>query len=839
MQIILILASLVFFLTIIRVIANSIFANVDMDRTADMLVFRVIFPKKESEKDDQKESSSGIQKFQDAVSVAEQLYTGLHSIYKGGYFYKVFGQNHISLEMTAYQNEIFYYLVIPKKLYQLVEKQVTAFYPDVILEETDGSPLFSTGSIQKGAYLHLDKGFEYSLRTYTSSESDPVNSIINTLSKVGENEGASVQILVRPIKNGWQDKVKSLVKSMAKGKDGKGEAGQISKTIVSAVNTILKGVEEGGSDKSMDDMVRTPLSEDLQKKLETKTRKVGFETVIRVVTSAPDDLSADSHLTNIISSFTQYGEPDLNSLSAFTPKKSKQIVAAYIRRSFDVPKSSSIPFSKSKFIFILGAEELASLYHFPNTRFNKSSAIHWQNFKIQAAPPNVPNKRKHPGDLHLGANVYRGTKTPVYMNFEDRFRHFYLIGQTGTGKSQMLNYMARQDLKNKDVGMCFIDPHGDEAENLLGWIPRERADDVVFFDPADTERPMGLNMLEADTPEEKDFIALEAMNMMIKMFGNEVFGPRIQDYFRNGCLTLMDNPEGGCITDIVKLFTDEAYQKVLVERVKNPIVKSFWTQQMAMTGQREKSEMIPYFAAKFGQFVTNTMIRNIMGQAKSSFDIGKIMDERKILIVKLSKGLIGDINANLLGMILVNKIQVAAMRRQNMPSNERAPFFLYVDEFQNFVTDAFESILSEARKYRLGLVIAHQYIDQILDTGMGSKGGAQEKVKNAVFGNVGTMMNLKIGAKDAEYLAKEMGPTFSEQDLINLPGFNACMKLNIDNQISKPFSVQTVKTWSLPEIRDKEAADAYKQISRLTYGRDKKFVDKEILARLGVLGVDE
>ncbi len=808
---------------LVFIVYSSIKRKKEDEYALDMVILKILIPKKESDKDDQKENSSGIQKFQDAVAIAEQLYTGLHSTYKNKWVNKLFGQDHISLELTAYGNEIYYYLVIPKKLYPLIEKQVTAFFPDIILEENEDAPIFAENSIQKSAYLKLEKGFEYSLKTYQNAESDPMNSIINAISKVGEDEGACIQTLIRPRKNGWQKEVKELVKKLAKGEES---GGNLLSKMFGFINTILTGSDKDNESQTPE--VRTPLSDELHKSLENKSRKIGFETVIRIITSSKDEFSAEAHLTNILSSFIQFGEPDLNSFVDFTPKNSKNSVIKYIKRSFSTPRK----INPSK--MILGAEELASFYHFPNIRFNKSSALNWQNFKIAPAPSNVPKTRESDGDLHLGHNVYRGVKTPVYMRFEDRFRHFYLIGQTGTGKSQMLSYMARQDLKNKKVGMCFIDPHGDEAEDLLGWIPRERADDIVFFDPSDIERPMGLNLLEADTPEEKDFIALEAMNMMVKMFGNEIFGPRIQDYFRNGCLTLMDNPEGGCITDIVKLFTDEAYQKVLVEKVKNPIVKSFWTQQMAMTGDREKKEMIPYFAAKFGQFITNTMIRNIMGQKKSSFDIAKIMDEGKILLVKLSKGLIGDINANLLGMIIVNKIQVAAMKRQNMPKEKRTPFFLYVDEFQNFVTDAFESILSEARKYRLGLIVAHQYIDQLLDTGLGSKGGAQEKVKNAVFGNVGTMMNLKIGAKDAEYLVKEMAPIFSEQDLINLPGFNACLKLNIDNKISQPFSVQTQKTWLIPEKRDKEAADAFKQISRLTYGREKKFVDKEILARLGV-----
>jgi hypothetical protein len=343
---------------------------------------------------------------------------------------------------------------------------------------------------------------------------------------------------------------------------------------------------------------------------------------------------------------------------------------------------------------------------------------------------------------------------------------------------------------------------------------------------------MGLNLLEGKTPEERDLIALDAMNMMVKMFGEEIFGPRIQDYFRNGCLTLMeDEEEGGAITDLVRLFTDDEWQKYKVGKVKNQVVRSFWEKQMAATGQREKQEMIPYFAAKFGQFTTNTLIRNIVGQTKSAFDIGECMNTGKILLMNLSKGLIGDINSQLLGLMVVNKIQVAAMRRQRQSSAERRDFFLYIDEFQNFVTPSIESILSEARKYRLGLVLAHQYLDQLEKE---SKIAGSVSLKGAIFGNVGTMIFYKIGPQDAEVCAKEMAPVFSEQDLVNVEAFKAAMKLSINGQPSRPFSIDVPRPWlEKTYVKDAQAGEAFKQLSRLKYGRAKEFVDREILRRIG------
>lgn len=315
---------------------------------------------------------------------------------------------------------------------------------------------------------------------------------------------------------------------------------------------------------------------------------------------------------------------------------------------------------------------------------------------------------------------------------------------------------------------------------------------------------------------------------MIKLFDEETFGPRIQDYFRNGVLTLMADPNGGAITDIMRLFTDDAFQRAKVKHIQNPVVKSFWTNQMAKTGAREKQEIIPYFAAKFGQFYTNGMIRNIIGQTKSSFDFTDAMDNKKILFMNLSKGMTGDFNSKLLGLIIVAKIQTAALRRQKQTKGARTDFFLYIDEFQNYVTDSIESILSEARKYRLGLNIAHQYMSQI-DTS-GQKKGVN--LKDAVLGNVGTMMCYKIGAQDAEIMAKEMAPTFTDQDLVNIDKYKAVMKLSIDTQPSKPFSITPCNPYL--ETGNPEMATALKQISRLTHGRSKKFVEKEIFARLDV-----
>lgn len=440
----------------------------------------------------------------------------------------------------------------------------------------------------------------------------------------------------------------------------------------------------------------------------------------------------------------------------------------------------------------------------------------------------------------MGWNEYRNNRTPIYFSKKDRGRHHYIIGKSGWGKSVFIGYLARQDLWSGD-GLCVIDPHGDLVEDIVSFTPKERAKDMIIFDPADYERPMGLNMLDiiATDPAlrsiEKDRAALDATSIFIKMYGDEIFGPRIQHYFRNGCLTLMDDEEeGGTLIDVPRLFVDEGFMKYKTSKIKNVMVKSFWDHEYAQTGDREKQEMIPFFSAKFGPFITNTTMRNIIGQTKSAFNLRQVMDQQKVLMVNLSKGRIGDLNAQLLGLIMVSKINMAAMSRADIPEDQRKDFYLYVDEFQNFATDTFGEILSEARKYRLALIMAHQFIAQI--GGNGAKKGDKPSIKDAVFWNAGTIMSFKVGAEDAEYLEKEYAPMLSQQDIIGIANFTTYCKLNIDNATTRPFDLKTIwdNTYKNPEV-----SKIIKEYSRKMYGRKKEYVDMEIEARMGIVREDE
>lgn len=798
----------------------------DRRRERQLVFLQILMPKKESKEDKEQESeqfSSG-KDFKEVLGVMDHLYQSVYGIYNSRLSRFWSNQDFLSLEYAALAGEILFFIVCPRRIAHLLEKQITSFYPDAIVDEVEDYNIFTAQSEVAAETLFPSQDYSFSFKAYAEMKSDPLNAITNAFSKLKPSEGAAVQFVIRPVASGWQKKLAKAAVKMINPKKHHAKwwnpvvwLSTLFEFFTSGEDVVdLKTEEESTGNRV------TQVQEERSKALDEKAQNPGYSCVVRLVASADSSEAAHHVLEGVKAAFAQFNSVRGNSFRRPYLSDQRQIVTRFIRRAPCATLLQRIMFPR----MIAGTSELASFFHVPNIKYNKVTTIKWQNFKVAPTPKNMPEE-----GLFLGFNTVRGEKKKIFIKNEDRFRHFYVIGQTGTGKSSIIQLMARQDFHNRK-GLCVVDPHGSLVEDLIPYIPRDRADDVIYFNPADTERPMGLNMLEGKTEEERDLIALDAMNMMVKMFGEEIFGPRIQDYFRNGCLTLMaDEEEGGAITDLVRLFTDDEWGKYKVTKVKNPIVRSFWEKQMAQTGQREKQEMIPYFAAKFGQFTTNTLIRNVVGQVRSSFDFTDIMNGGKILLMNLSKGLIGDINSKLLGMIIVNKIQVAAMRRQRQSAEERKDFFLYIDEFQNYVTDSIESILSEARKYRLGLVIAHQYLDQLEKE---SKLAGAVNLKGAVFGNVGTMMFYKIGPQDAEFCAKEMSPVFSESDLVNLDAFKGVMKLSIDSQPSRPFSIEVPKPWQdNTYVKDVKAMEAYKQLSRLKYGRDKEFVSREILRRIG------
>lgn len=779
-------------------------------RSEDLVFLNVIMPRQDSDLD---EKQNTLKDFRDAISRMDQLLASLKSVYSKRLINKIIGQDVFSFEYVLKDWDINFYVVIPRKFVKLFEKQINWFFSDAIIEETEEVNIFKGKKYSESAYLYLAKDYYYPIKTYQKLEVDPINNITNAFSKLWENETCALQIMLRPVDDDWQHECAKVSSNIMKGKKSWFSLNPL-KFIVWFLNALLSN--DGDSTPTNDDSETSALSQERAKTVDEKWDKTWFEVVIRVIVTWDSRSSVNSEMLNIISTFSQFNYPDFNGIKYTLRHSRDSLIKEFLFRTMKKPLMLS--FKK----MILNTEEISSIFHFPHSKYNKTPDIRWQRFKIVQAPKSVPKE-----GLLLWHNEYRWVSKEIRVLPDDRFRHFYVIGQTGTWKSSILQVMARQDLANWKW-IAVIDPHGDLANDLLPFIPRERADDVIYFDPSDVERPMGLNMIEANSEEEKDLVAMDAMNIMIKLFWSEIFGPRIQDYFSNAVLTLMDFPEGWAVTDVVRLFTDDAFQRERVRYCKNPIVKAWWESTYAQMWDREKKEIIPYFAAKFWQFITNSTIRNIIWQTKSSFDVFDLMQDWKILMVNLSKWELWDLNSELLGLILVSKIQIAAMRRQKIPKDQRTDFFMYIDEFQNYVTPAIESILSEARKYRLGMVLAHQYLWQLEKSDALTKSNLN--LKEAIFGNVGSVMTYKIWPSDAEFLARYFAPDFSEQDLVNVDKFKAVMKLAINNQPSSPFSMTPLNPY-LEEWNIK-LAKAYKELSRLKYWRDRAFVDREIKYRI-------
>lgn len=792
-------------------------------RKKKLVYMQVSLPRKDSTKDKEKATEKD---FREMIGVMEQFFRGIHEIKELNLWnrikVKIFKLDVVSFELVAQHKLVDFYVTTYKYYANLVEKQITSFYPDADIRPVEPYEIHQKGNYRKGYYMYLKQSFWYPIRTFKTIENDPINDMTNVLSKLNEGEKAVIQIMVRPRGKKWAKKAEEMGTSFFKGKKKSGGLGFLNTIFVSLIRGYDKAVGTGSNAPGAsggDSYVRMlQTKEEVAKQIGEKAHQVGFDTVIRILASCPDKARLEDLLNNIVVGFNIYKSAAMNWFQnrrfIFIDKINSWLLFRNFKyRFFKYGEKSSI----------MVPEELCSLYHFPNSRYNYTPVIRWLAYKVVPAPPTLSKE-----GILLGHNVFRGMKREVHFRKKDRRRHHYVIGQTGTGKSVYLGSLARQDIKNGD-GLCVIDPHGDLIEDILCYIPKERAKDVVIFDPADQERPMGLNILEAKTPVQQDMASSQATEIFIKLFGDEIFGPRIQHYFRNACLTLMeDQEEGATLIDVPRMFTDDDFMKYKVGKVKNPVVRSFWEHEYASTGERERQEMIPYFSSKFGPFITNTIMRNTIGQTKSGFNFRDVMDSQKVLLINLSKGKIGDLNTQLLGLVIVARIQMAAMSRVDIPEEQRKDFFLYVDEFQNFATDSFCSILSEARKYHLELIMAHQYINQLV---VSKFGNSSTQIRDAVFGNVGTLQSFKVGAEDAEYLAKEYAPVLTEQDVIGIPNYKCYVKLNINNATSRPFSVETIYDTT---GKNQKIAKLIKEYSRMKYGRKRIFVDQEISARIGI-----
>lgn len=710
------------------------------------------------------------------MAAAEPLFAAVCGLYKKSILPFLNISPVITFEIIGQPEEIFFVVGVPKNLAQYMEKQIHGAYPAAEIEWVDEPEIFPKDGFVAYAELGTTGPPYYTIRTHSEFESsDPITQITSALSKLEQGEAALIQLVVRAAGDKWRKRGQRFVTS------AKTPSSDPEKPKIPVDESVVEGISK-------------------------KVTKPGLDGVIRVITVGKDSFRAEQTLQNIVGTFEQFGLPHLASFHKRRILLKSWFLQDVIYRYFS-------PVWRHKTVF--NTEELATIYHFPNKNV-QTPHIEWLFSKKSEPPPNLPQE-----GLYLGISLYRGVEKKVYQLRDDRRRHTYIIGQTGTGKSELLKYMAQQDIKNGE-GMAFIDPHGSAVRDLLKMIPKERAEDVIYFNPADTERPFGMNILEAETEEAKHLAINSFIALLYKLYDPNrtgIMGPRLERAIRNIMLTAMSE-KGNTLIEVLRLLISPEFAKEKLSLVTDPLVKKYWTEELAQTSDFHKSETLGYFVSKFDRFVTEILMRNIIGQGESSFNFRKLMDEKKILLVNLAKGLIGEENSNFLGLLMVPRILMAALSREDMPEEKRNDFYLYVDEFQNFSTPDIVQIFSEARKYRLALIVGNQFIGQLDDT-----------IKDAVFGNIGTTLAFRVGPDDSEYLEKQFDPVFDKGDLINNRVGELYARLLIKGQPSQPFSMKT--DWSAIQTleRNEEMAKMVVELSRLKYGRDKKVIEADIKRR--------
>jgi hypothetical protein len=777
-------------------------------KALQMTLFEITLPEKT---DDGKERA-----LKEVISSMEQFYSGMMSVDNDsvsdgtGYFT-------IELSVANHSDEFTFYVAVHDSKKSLFEKNMLAvFHNAKIIEKKDDYNIFNEKGATVASYCKLDKNSIWPLKTYDKFDFDPLNSILNSFSKIKTHgEGASIQIVVKPQGGEHTKRYKKTLEDIMKGekpaeaiaKNDEG-FGKYIDGFFHGVSGLMMSKEE--KDKKEDKKKEAAMKVDqiVVDEIKEKMTSPILASNIRIIASAENEVVANQILDDIESSFNQFENTHGNSLKFVKVKKSdlKSLLYDYSFRLFD-----------EKNRILVNLKEITSLMHFPANVIR--SAPHLKTAKAGSAP--APLELAREGVL-LGINRDRGTETKVFMTPEDRLRHFYVIGQTGTGKTTILKNMIAQDIANGE-GVCMIDPHGSDIQDILSIIPKHRYEDVIYFDPGYTERPMALNMLEYDVrfPEQKTFVVNEMLSIFNKLFDMKTAGgPMFEQYFRNSVLLVMEDPESGnTLLDVSRVLANKAFRELKISKCKNPIVVQFWREVAEKAGgEASLANIVPYITSKFDVFLSNDIMRPIIAQETSTINFREIMDNKKILLVNLSKGRLGDINANLIGLILVGKILMAALSRVDAVTTGKVlpPFYLYIDEFQNITTDSISTILSEARKYKLSLNIAHQFIAQL-----------EEGIKDSVFGNVGSIAAFRVGAEDAEYLEKQFSPVFTAKDIMSIDNYNAYLKMLANGRPVKPFNIETLP----PPKGDKSKVESIKTLSHLKYGKNRASVEEEVMAK--------
>lgn len=735
------------------------------------------------------------------VGIMEQLFSGLRSVgsrQKGTHFV-------IEIAVAENSDDIVYYFSVPNEYVTLFEKQTLSLFPQAILTvQPHDYNIFTTDGVTLVTEVGLKKHPIYPIKMDDEFSADPFAVVLNAFSKIErEGGGAALQFIVRYPDLTYRTKYEGIVKEVEKGVrpeeaiDRSTLTGEFKNTVTNLLFSSGKKTEP--EEKKVDSQA----IEQFRKKLATEI----VEANIRLIVSASDEHRAQQIMTEIESTFHQFSSVNGNGflfhhLRGGAAKKAKKVFSF---REFS-----------SHMTLPLSLKELATVMHFPDSGIDSTPQFKQSYAKTAPAPNDMPTE-----GTALGFNNHRGASKPIFISEKDRMRHFYIIGQTGTGKSKFLTNMISQDIRS-GAGVCFIDPHGTDIEEVLGAIPPEREQDIIYFDPSRMDRAIGLNMMEYDynRPEQKTFVVNELFSIFQKLYGAnpESMGPMFEQYFRNSAMLVMEDPESGnTLMDISRVMADARFRRQKLEKATNPVLIQFWREIATKAGGEGALEnIVPYITSKIDPLTANDYLRPIIGQQQSSFNFRLLMDERKILLVNLAKGRLGELNANLIGMIFVGKILMAALSRVDDPLQKFPPFYLHIDEFQNISTPSIASILSEARKYKLGLSVAHQYIAQL-----------DPVIRDAVFGNVGSMAVFRVGNEDAQALENQFHPTFSVHDIMNIPNFNAYMRVLANGVPTPAFSVAALP----PIVSNPARATQLMEQSLARYGRPRNEVEEEIRLR--------
>ena len=764
------------------------------------------------------EASDHVSTMKDNIALMNQVYKNFYAISDPDLLKRKLWDNYISMEIVVEGEVIKFFVWVPEDHLLTVQKMIASFYPWALVEIVSQPKLLEAWKYMAGGEFTLTKDSVYPIKTYESFEADPMDSLLSAFSHVWKQEKVCFQILAEPLSEKWLKDMRKKWEEIKKDKKT-----WFAKFMHDLFTSEKKREEEKqkGEEKNKHNFSQQQLS-DFDKKMDDEL----FKVKIKAIATSPDKVRPKKMLDDLARLCNQYNYLGLNTLKFEKAKDLTQFARAFVERIFYTENPFLNKILHPAKNNVLNIKELSSLIHFPHGRFNQNPRIAWQKYKIVAAPDDLPDNW-----ILVGYNDFGGVRRELRVTDEDRFRHIYILWQTGTWKSTLMLSQAIDDMDN-GRWFCFIDPHGDAVEFLLKHFPKERIDDLIYFDLWNTAYPIWLNPLEVnpEDADEKDVVTNDLVEMFIQMYGPEIFWPRIQDYFRNACLLLMDQPEWWTIVDIMRLFTDDAFAEAKIRNIKDPVVASWWNKTYKKMWDREKAEIIPFIQAKFWPFTTGIYVRNIIGQPKSAFKMYDAMQENKIILMNLAKWISGEETSKLIWKIISMQVKLSALKRAKIPESERKPFYLYVDEFQNYVSASFESILSEARKYKLWLCVAHQYIDQLKTEWL----WWSMDLSKTIFGNIGTMFVFKVWAPDAEFLAKEFEPEFSQTDLTSTEKFMGACKISIHNQQSRPMTFKAKLPYDIPPKNTPEKVQIIKEISSLRWWSKREIVDKEIYFRVGV-----